>query len=118
MVEVPLVAVAHGRSGDKGDMSNISVLARHPDFLPEIARQLTADAVAAYMAHVAAGPVERYAWPGLHGFNFLLHHSLGGGGVGSLRYDPQGKAHAQMLMDFPIQVPRRWVAEGRVKAES
>lgn len=116
MVEVPLVAVAHGRSGDKGDMSNISVLARHPDFLPEITRQLTADAVARYMAHVLAGPVERYAWPGLHGFNFLLHHSLGGGGVGSLRYDPQGKAHAQMLMDFPIKVPRRWVEEGRVVA--
>jgi hypothetical protein len=115
-VTVPLVAIAHGRSGDKGDMSNISVLARHPDFLPEIARQLTADAVAKYMAHVLAGAVERYAWPGLHGFNFLLHHSLGGGGVGSLRYDPQGKAHAQMLMDFPIQVPRRWVTEGRVKA--
>ncbi|HLG85858.1 MAG TPA: acyclic terpene utilization AtuA family protein [Alphaproteobacteria bacterium] len=115
-VTVPLVAIAHGRSGDKGDMSNISVLARHPDFLPEIARQLTADAVAKYMAHVVAGPVERYAWPGLHGFNFLLQHSLGGGGVGSLRYDPQGKAHAQMLMDFPIQVPRRWVVEGRVKA--
>src|SRR5579883_64246 len=111
-VTVPLVAIAHGRSGDKGDMSNISVLARHPDFLPEIARQLTADAVAKYMAHVVAGPVERYAWPGLHGFNFLLQHSLGGGGVGSLRYDPQGKAHAQMLMDFPIQVPRRWVVEG------
>jgi len=115
-VTVPLVAIAHGRSGDKGDMSNISILARHPDFLPEIARQLTSDAVAKYMAHVLAGPVERFAWPGLHGFNFLLHHSLGGGGVGSLRYDPQGKAHAQMLMDFPIRVPKRWVDEGRVAA--
>ena len=107
--------IAHGRSGDKGDMSNISVLARHPDFLPEITRQLTTDAVARYMAHVVFGPVERFPWPGLHGFNFLLHHSLGGGGVGSLRYDPQGKAHAQMLMDFPIKVPRKWVEEGRVK---
>jgi hypothetical protein len=114
-VTVPLVAIAHGRSGDKGNLSNISVLARRPEFLPEITAQLTAEAVADYMAHVAEGPVERYPWPGLHGFNFILNQSLGGGGVASLRYDPQGKAHAQMLMDFPITVPKRWVDEGLVE---
>jgi len=72
--------------------------------------------VAEYMAHVVEGEVERYPWPGLHGFNFILNASLGGGGVASLRYDPQGKAHAQMLMDFPIRVPTDWVTKGLVAA--
>ena len=66
------------------------------------------------MAHVVEGTVERYDWPGLHGFNFILNQSLGGGGVASLRYDPQGKAHAQMLMDFPVKVPAGWVTDGVV----
>jgi hypothetical protein len=114
--EVPLVAVAHGRSGDKGNLSNIAVLARKPEFRDVIAQQLTPDAVKSYMAHVVEGTVERYDWPGLHGFNFILNASLGGGGVASLRYDPQGKAHAQMLMDFPIKVPASWVKEGKVSA--
>jgi hypothetical protein len=113
---VPLIALAHGRSGDKGNLSNIAVLARKPEFLAVITEQLTPEAVAAYMAHVVEGEVERYDWPGLNGFNFILNQSLGGGGVASLRYDPQGKAHAQMLMDFPIQVPAAWVAEGLVAA--
>jgi hypothetical protein len=112
---VPLIAIAHGRSGDKGNLSNISVLARRPEFLDVIARQLTPDAVRDYMAHVVEGAVERYPWPGLNGFNFILNQSLGGGGVASLRYDPQGKAHAQMLMDFPMRVPKAWVREGLVE---
>jgi len=111
---VPLIALAHGRSGDKGNLSNIAVIARKPEFLGVITEQLTPEAVAAYMAHVVEGTVERYDWPGLHGFNFILNQSLGGGGVASLRYDPQGKAHAQMLMDFPIKVPAAWVSQGLV----
>jgi hypothetical protein len=109
---VPLIALAHGRSGDKGNLSNISVMARKPEFLGVLTDQLTPEAVKSYMAHVVEGTVERYDWPGLNGFNFLLHQSLGGGGIGSLRYDPQGKAHAQMLMDFPMTVPESWVTEG------
>lgn len=109
---VPLVALAYGRSGDKGDSSNIAVIARRPEFVDLLARQLTPEAVGGYMAHVAKGGVERFTWPGLGGFNFLLHASLGGGGIASLRYDPQGKAHAQMLMDFPVVVPARWIDEG------
>lgn len=114
---VPLIAIAHGRSGDKGNLSNISVLARRPEFLPIIESQLTTEAVSRYMGHVVEGKVERYAWPGLNGFNFILNQSLGGGGVSSLRYDPQGKAHAQMLMDFPIAVPTCWIAEGKVSSD-
>jgi hypothetical protein len=108
-VEVPLIRCAHGRSGDKGDSVNIGILARHPRFLPLLRAQLTAEAVAGYFAHLVKGPVTRYEWPGLEGFNFLLEGALGGGGVASLRHDPQGKAYAQMLLDFPLAVPRGWL---------
>jgi len=109
---VPLIALAYGRSGDKGDTANIGVLARRAEFLPLLRAQLTADAVKAYLAHVARGAVERFEWPGLLGFNFLLHEALGGGGVASLRYDPQGKMLAQVLMDFPLDVPEAWATQG------
>jgi hypothetical protein len=111
-VRAPLIALAHARSGDKGDIANIGVLARRPEFEPALAAGLTAEAVRAYFAHYAQGPVERFAWPGLHGFNFVLHRALGGGGVASLRHDPQGKALAQALMDFPIAIPAAWLAPG------
>jgi hypothetical protein len=111
-VEVPLIQLAHGRSGDKGDTSNIGVLARKPVFLPVIAAQLTSAAVRRYLAHLVEGEVERFAWPGLDGFNFVLRRALGGGGIASLRYDPQGKSYAQILMDFPVRVPSEWVEPG------
>jgi hypothetical protein len=103
--QVPLIALAYGRSGDKGDAANIGVLARKPEFVSILREQLTADAVKHYLAHFAKGKVERFEIPGLHGFNFLLHEALGGGGMASLRYDPQGKMLAQVLMDFPLHVP-------------
>jgi hypothetical protein len=110
--EVPLVRLAYGRSGDKGDTANISVLARRPEFMPLLAEALTAEVVRAYLAHLVEGDVERYDWPGLGGWNFVLHRALGGGGVASLRYDPQGKSYAQILMDLPVRVPRTWLQAG------
>jgi hypothetical protein len=106
---VPLVRLAHGRSGDKGDTANIGVLARRPEFLPVLAEQLTAAAVRDYLSHLVEGEVVRYDWPGLSGWNFVLHRALGGGGVASLRYDPQGKSYAQILMDLPVRVPQDWL---------
>jgi hypothetical protein len=111
-VHVPLIALAHGRSGDKGDIANIGVLARRPEFAPLLRRQLTPQAVRAYFAHYAKGEVERFDWPGLSGMNFMLHQGLGGGGIASLRHDPQGKALAQILMDFPVAVPAAWLDAG------
>jgi hypothetical protein len=110
--DLPLIALARGRSGDKGDIANIGVLARDPDFLPYIRASLTDEAVRNYFAHFVKGRVERYEWPGLNGLNFMLHQGLGGGGIASLRHDPQGKALAQILMDFPIAVPAEWAAPG------
>jgi hypothetical protein len=119
LVQVPLVRLAYGRSGDKGDTANIGVLARRAEFVPLLAGQLTAAAVGAYMAHLVEGDVERYDWPGLCGWNFVLRRALGGGGIASLRYDPQGKSYAQILMDMPVQVPAAWlVAGGLVGAPS
>jgi hypothetical protein len=103
--EVPLVALAWGRSGDKGNNANIGILAREPDYLPYIRAALTEDAVAQYFAHFLEGSVTRYDLPGVNGVNFVLENILGGGGMASLRNDPQGKTYAQMLLDFPVPVP-------------
>jgi hypothetical protein len=108
-VEVPLLRLAHGRSGDKGDIANIGVLARRAEFVPLLERALTPQVVRGFLAHLVEGEVERYDWPGLNGWNFVLHRALGGGGVASLRYDPQGKSYAQILMELPVSVPRAWL---------
>lgn len=112
---VPLIELAWARSGDKGDHSNIGVIARHPEYVPFIAAALTEEAVADWMAHTldpTNGKVTRWPMPGLHAFNFLLEHSLGGGGVASLRIDPQGKAFAQQLLEFPIPVSKAILEKG------
>lgn len=106
MTEIPLVALAYGRSGDKGNHSNIGVIARKPEYLPYIRAALPEQAVAEYFAHILEGKVHRYEVPGINALNFLLEDILGGGGVASLRSDPQGKAFAQMLLDYPVPVPR------------
>ncbi len=111
-VELPLLAIAHGRSGDKGNDANIGIIARRPEFLPVIRRELTVERVQEYFGHLLEGSVERYDLPGIHAVNFVLHDVLGGGGIASLRQDPQGKAYAQMLLDMPIRVPESQ-AEGR-----
>ena len=102
---VPLLRVAHGRSGDKGDMANIGIIARSDALYPVLQQVLTAEVVQAYFAHVAKGKVTRYSLPGFNALNFTLESALGGGGVASLRYDPQGKALAQMLLDIPVTLP-------------
>ncbi len=105
-VAVPLVRLAWARSGDKGNTENIGVLARHADFLPVIAQELTAARVAEYFAYCVEGPVRRYDVPGLQAFNFVLENALDGGGIASMRADPLGKGFAQMLLDIPLAVPR------------
>ncbi|MFV3416209.1 acyclic terpene utilization AtuA family protein [Pseudomonas nitroreducens] len=106
---VPLVKLAVARSGDKGNHSNIGVMARRPEYLPWIADALSEGAVADWMQHVLdpqLGRVCRWYLPGTHSLNFLLENALGGGGVASLRIDPQGKAFAQQLLEFPVAVPQ------------
>ena len=106
---VPLIKLAVARSGDKGNHSNIGVMARKPEYLAWIAAALSEAAVAEWMQHVLdgqTGKVSRWYLPGSHSLNFLLENALGGGGVASLRIDPQGKAFAQQLLELPVPVPK------------
>ena len=104
-VELPLIKLAWARSGDKGDISNIGVIARRPEWLPLIWRAVTPDVVKSYFAHLATGAVERFHAPGVHAINFLLHGALDGGGPASTRFDPLGKGMGQMLLDLDVKVP-------------
>ena len=104
-ITVPLIKLAVGRSGDKGNNANIGVIARKPAYLPFIKAALTADAVKHFFAVTGVTQVDAYELPGIAALNFVLHESLGGGGIVSLRIDPQGKGFAQMVMDFPVPVP-------------
>ena len=107
-ITVPLSALAVARSGDKGDMANIAVIARHPKFLPAIAQDLSTQAVRDHFAHLVSGRVTRFDVPGVHAFNFLLEQALAGGGASSLRNDALGKSFAQILLSHPIRIPAAW----------
>jgi len=104
-VEVPLIRLALARSGDKGDSANIAIIAREPAFVPILRREVTTERMAAHFKHLVAGPVRRFEAPGLNAFNFLLDNALGGGGMSSLRIDPQGKAYGQMALEMMVSVP-------------
>ena len=116
-VTVVLRRLAWARSGDKGDNANIGVIARRPEFAAVIAEQVTTERVAAYFGHYLTGGVRRWALPGLSALNFVLEGVLGGkGGTSTLRYDPQAKSFAAMLLELPIVVPAAWDAEGLTTA--
>ena len=103
---IPLEALAWARSGDKGDISNIGVIARRPEWLPLIAERVGTAEVKAYFAELVKGRVERFYLPGLQAFNYVLHEALDGGGPASNRVDPLGKGMGQMLLDLPVRVPQ------------
>jgi hypothetical protein len=107
-VEVPLIRLAWGRSGDKGDSSNIGIIARRPEWLPLLREQLTEARVADWLAHLVRGSVTRYDVPGICALNFLCTRALDGGGMASLRNDPLGKGMAQILLTMPVRVPANW----------
>ena len=110
VVEVPLIKLAWARSGDKGDKSNIGIIARQSAYLPYIYAALTEQAVFERFEHfLPAGAtsdksVERYLMPGTDAINFLIHDVLGGGGMASIRNDSQGKGYGQLLLAAPITV--------------
>jgi len=105
MPVVKLLKIAHGRSGDKGNGSNVGIIARHPDIYPFLKENLTADRVKDHMKHVCKGDVERYELPNIGALNFMLNESLGGGGTVSLKLDAQGKTHASQVLRMDIEVP-------------
>ena len=102
---VALIALAHGRSGDKGDTANIGIIARRAQDLPLLSAWLTPERVAAHFAHRAPRLVERFDLPGIRAINFVLHGVLGGGGMASLHTDNLAKAYAQVLLAMEVDVP-------------
>jgi hypothetical protein len=104
-IDVPLYRAAHGRTGDKGDRSNISVIAWHPALYALLVEQVTPEVVAAQFRHRAPSRVQRFLLPKLHAMNFVLDGVLDGGVNDALNLDTHGKALSFMLLDLPIRVP-------------
>ena len=109
-IEVPLVRLAWGRSGDKGTTSNIGVVARSAAIHEFLKAQLTEAVVAEWLGHLVHGRTCRYELPGIQALNFVLEESLDGGGTSTLRMDPLGKCMAQVLLSMPIRVPAHLLA--------
>jgi hypothetical protein len=110
---VPLSALAHARSGDKGDTANIGVVARSPEIYPWLVRTLTAAVVRRHFKTICLGKVERHEVPNLWALNFLLHEALGGGGTVSLRLDAQGKTLSHALLAMEVRAPRALLAAAK-----
>ena len=102
---VPLIYAAHGRTGDKGNRSNISVIAWEPQLYALIVEQVTEEAVARQFAHRRPTRVSRYLLPNLHAMNFVLDDVLDGGVNDALNLDSHGKALSFLLLDLPLTVP-------------
>lgn len=112
-IVVPLRSIAWARSGDKGDRANIGVIARRPEFMEILREQVTCERVTAMFSHYLNGPVRRWELGGQNAINILMDAVLGGsGGTSTLRYDPQGKSFAAMLLAMPVVVPSQWDHDG------
>lgn len=112
-MRVKLGRVAHARSGDKGDASNVGLIADSPALYDVIRREVTAERVKRHFAAICRGEVERFEVPNLLALNFLLHDALGGGGTASLVTDAQGKTHGQGLLELEIEIPDGLAGEVR-----
>ena len=105
LIDVPLSRLAFARSGDKGNKANIGVMPRRAEYAPYIWAALTPDVIAARFSHFNEGAIERFYLPGTSSMNIMLHEALGGGGMASMRFDPQGKTYGQILLQTPIPIP-------------
>jgi hypothetical protein len=105
VTKVPLARIAAARSGDKGEGSNVGVIARSSAAYAFLEEVLTAERVRAHMAGLNKGGVRRFTAPNVRVLNFLLEDSLGGGGSASLRTDAQGKTHGLALLRMELDVP-------------
>ena len=99
-----LIEIAHARSGDKGDMANIGLIARKQEHYPVLLREVTAERVKQHFGNRCRGPVERFELPNIGALNFLLHEALGGGGTLSLRADAQGKTLGAALLRMEVDL--------------
>lgn len=104
-MRVMLYDIAHARSGDKGDGSNVGLIANTPAIYEYLRTVMTEEKVKDHFSEVCLGRVERFEVPNLLALNFLLHDSLGGGGTLSLKTDAQGKTHGQGILSMELEVP-------------
>ncbi len=106
-MRIRLLDIAHARSGDKGNTSNIGLIARKPEYYGVLVRAVTPARVKEHFAGVCLGKVERFELPNLNALNFLLYDALDGGGTLSLRADPQGKtlSTALLRMEIDMELP-------------
>jgi hypothetical protein len=116
-ITVPLWRAAHGRTGDKGNRSNISVIAWHPALYAAICDQITVGRVATQFAHRRPAQVVRYELPQLHALNFVLDEVLDGGVNDALNLDSHGKALSFLLLDLPLTLPAALAKHLRGPAE-
>lgn len=103
-MKIQLRQIAHARSGDKGDIANIGLIALKPEHYPVLVREVTAERVKRHFSEICRGEVERFELPNLHALNFVLHSALDGGGLLSLRSDNQGKTLSSALLRMEIQI--------------
>lgn len=103
-MKIPLGQIAHARSGDKGDLVNIGVIAYRPELYPVLVRELTAERVAAHFAGLVKGKVERYELANIGALNFVCAQALDGGGTLSLRSDAQGKSFGGAILSLEIDL--------------
>ena len=115
MAKIKLVQIAHARSGDKGDTSNVGLIAYKPEWYPLLVEHVTAERVKDHFKGICFGEVERFEVPNLGALNFLLHESLDGGGTLSLKTDAQGKTYSTALLRMEIEIDDR-VAAGLMSA--
>ena len=104
MPRIYLYDIAHGRSGDKGDTSNVCVFARKPEYYEIIKREVTPENLKEYFGDMVKGDIIRYDVETLNGMNFVMHHALGGGATMSLRLDSLGKSMGSAVMRMRIHV--------------
>ena len=102
---LPLSAIAHGRSGDKGNHANVAVIAYTDRGFDWLRQHLTAERVRAYFAPLGPSLVERFEAPNVRALNFMLYDVLAGGASRSLRIDTQGKTYALALLQMPVDLP-------------
>ena len=105
MARVQLAQIAIARSGDKGDGSNVGIMAKTPALYEFLEKTLTAEVVKEYFKEICFGKVTRYELPNLQSLNFILEDSLGGGGTETLLADAQGKVHGIGMLHFELDVP-------------
>lgn len=103
-MKIALSRIAHGRSGDKGDVANIGIIARDDRYYPVLLREVTADRVKAHLGELVRGTITRYELPNLAGLNFVMTEALHGGGTLSLRTDAQGKTFSAAVLRMEIEI--------------